>query len=77
MRTTLDIDDEILRAAKDLGRRQRKTAGQVLSELARKALTTIEPLAESDSFLGFTPFPARGEWVDNDTIDRIREEVGA
>lgn len=40
MRTTLDIDDDILAAAKELARAQKKTAGQVISELARKALTT-------------------------------------
>ncbi len=38
MRTTLDIDDDVLLAAKDLARRQRKTAGEVLSELARLGL---------------------------------------
>jgi hypothetical protein len=38
MRTTLDLDDDILQAVKELGQLQRKTAGQILSELARKAL---------------------------------------
>ena len=38
VRTTLDIDDDVLLAAKELGLARRKTAGQMLSELARKAL---------------------------------------
>jgi hypothetical protein len=38
MRTTLDIDDDILNAAKELAAARRTTAGRVLSELARKAL---------------------------------------
>lgn len=38
MRTTLDIDDDVLQAAKELGEMRKKTAGQILSELARKAL---------------------------------------
>jgi hypothetical protein len=38
MRTTLNIDDDVLQAAKEIGELRRKTAGQVLSELARKAL---------------------------------------
>ena len=38
MRTTVDIDDDVLQAAKELGAMQKKTAGQMLSELARKAL---------------------------------------
>ena len=38
MRTTLDIDDDILQAAKELGALHGKTAGQMVSELARRAL---------------------------------------
>ena len=38
MRTTLDIDDDVLQAAKELAQARKKTAGQVLSELARRAL---------------------------------------
>ena len=39
MRTTLDIDDDVLQAAKELGAVRGKTAGQVVSELARRALS--------------------------------------
>jgi len=39
VRTTLDIDDDVLQAAKELGALHGKTAGQIVSELARKALT--------------------------------------
>ncbi len=38
MRTTLDIDDDVLQAVKEIGEMRKKTAGQVISELARKAL---------------------------------------
>jgi hypothetical protein len=38
VRTTLDIDDDVLQAAKELGGLQKKTAGQMLSELARRGL---------------------------------------
>ena len=37
--TTLDIDDDVLQAAKELGALHRKTAGHVVSELARRALS--------------------------------------
>ncbi len=40
MRTTLDLDDDILQAAKELAAARRTTAGKVLSELARKGLTS-------------------------------------
>ena len=38
MRTTLDIDDDVLQAAKELAELHRRTAGQVLSDLARRGL---------------------------------------
>jgi len=38
MRTTLTIDDDVLAAAKALAAVQHKSAGEVLSELARQAL---------------------------------------
>jgi len=39
MRTTLDIANDVLQAAKDRARREKKTTGEVISELARAALT--------------------------------------
>jgi len=76
MRTTLDIDDDVLRAAKDLARRERKTAGRVISELARKALGASPPgsAREAKPVHGFRPFPRRGGIVTNELIDRLREE---
>jgi Arc/MetJ family transcription regulator len=38
MRTTLDIDDDVMQAAKELATLHGKTAGQVVSDLVRKAL---------------------------------------
>jgi hypothetical protein len=38
MRTTLDLDDDVLQAAKELAAARGSTAGRVLSELARQAL---------------------------------------
>ena len=40
MRTTLSIDDEVLYAVKSLARREGRSLGEVLSELARRALQT-------------------------------------
>ncbi|MBV9287644.1 MAG: CopG family transcriptional regulator [Hyphomicrobiales bacterium] len=38
MRTTLDIADDVLAAAKAIAREQKKTTGEVVSELARTGL---------------------------------------
>jgi hypothetical protein len=76
MRTTLDIDEDVLRAAKELARREGKTAGAVISELTRRALTA-SPTAEKRSrttLRGFRPFPRRGGIVTNERIDKLREE---
>ena len=75
MRTTLDIDDDVLRAAKELARREKKTAGAVISELTRRALTAPPPAARgSKAVHGFRPFPKRGGIVTNEQIDKLREE---
>ncbi|HWS74040.1 MAG TPA: hypothetical protein VN324_02750 [Quisquiliibacterium sp.] len=79
MRTTLDIDEEVLAAAKELARRERKTTGQVISDLARRALTgsgLAGMVAEPVAAHGFRPFPARGPLVTNDVIDRLRDSEG-
>ena len=77
MRTTLDIEQDVLLAVKEMARRQRHTAGQVMSELARRALTqapegigTHEPKA----FYGFRPLPRRGGVVSNELVNRLRED---
>jgi hypothetical protein len=38
VRTTLDIDEDVLNAAKELAEARRTTAGRVISDLVRKAL---------------------------------------
>ena len=45
MRTTLDLDEDVLQAAKELAAARGTSAGKVLSELARKGLapTTAAP----------------------------------
>ena len=44
MRTTLNIDDDVLQAAKELAAVRGLTAGRVLSDLARTALAPDRPV---------------------------------
>lgn len=78
MRTTLDIADDVLMAVKERARRQKRSAGDLLSELAREALThryRKEPEVKTPkSFYGFDPLPPRGAAVSNELIDKLREE---
>jgi hypothetical protein len=82
MRTTLDIDDDLLAAAKELARRERSTAGQVVSRLLRHSLTGVEaPRAAARSrraaVAGFQPFPARpGVVTTNEHVDALRDAEG-
>ena len=71
MRTTLDLDDDIVRAARELARREKKTMGRVVSELTRKGLTTPSRRA-AETLHGFRPFPRRGGIVTNELIDVLR-----
>lgn len=63
MRTTVNIDDDVLNAAKSLSRGTGRSLGTVLSELARRGLQPREPgeghsLAR-DGALGIPLFPVR------------------
>jgi hypothetical protein len=75
MRTTLDIADDVLFAAKDYARRDKKTLGEVISEWGRAALASnpapantndkVKPASadavrrEKLAQLGIRPFPKR------------------
>ena len=79
MRTTLDLDEDVLASAKEIARRENKTAGQVLSELARRALTqgAGTPRAaknEPAAAHGFRPFASRGAVVTNALVQKLRDE---
>ena len=77
MRTTLDIDDDILHAAKERARREHRTTGQVISALARRGLITPEEppaVSEPKTLYGLRPLPRRGGLVTNEIIDRLRED---
>lgn len=78
MRTTLDIADDVLMAVKERARRQNRSAGDLLSELAREALTRRyrenDETKKPKSFYGFEPLPPRGKAVSNELIDKLRED---
>jgi hypothetical protein len=84
MRTTLEIDDDVLAAAKELARRERSSAGSVLSRLAREAL--VGRCADADAaaprarraraVAGFVPFDSRGVVVSNDLVNALRDAEG-
>jgi hypothetical protein len=84
MRTTLDVDNDILAVAKELARRQRLSIGRVISRLPHQGLTgqglPATPLGQAETAIalttGFRPFPA-GRLVTNDQVDALRETAGS
>lgn len=84
MRTTLDIDEDVLLAAKELARRQNLSAGRVVSQLLRRVLTGQAGQAKaskhsgpgSEPVAGFRPFPEGGSVVTNDAVNRLRDAEG-
>jgi hypothetical protein len=79
MRTTLTLDDDVLLAVKERARRENRTAGEVLSDLARQALTGGGGSASGRRRRGrhgFDPLPHRGPPVTNALIDQLREDEG-
>lgn len=83
MRTTLDIDDDVLFAAKELAAKERKTAGKVLSEFFRRALHAVEtPDPQPDPGQGYVfkngipVLPSRGEVVTTEHVRRLMDEEG-
>ena len=78
MRATLDIDDDVLAAVKELAKRERKTAGKFASGLMRESLRARMSKAAAEKSHGqdgFRPIPAGGDVVTNALVDEIRDEL--
>ena len=78
MRTTLDIEDDILQAAKELAGKEGSTAGAVISRLAREGLRgPVKSHTRLSIKNGVPVFPARpGEIVTLEHVQKIMDEEG-
>lgn len=76
MRTTLRIDDDVLAVARARSRREGRSVGEVLSDLARQALTAPRPQASLTERNGFPVIRGAGTTVTNDLVDQLRDEEG-
>lgn len=74
MRTTLDIDEDVLTAAKELASLHGKTAGQMLSELARRGLERDEA-AESRGGIDLLPSREGAGVVTSELVKRLLDEA--
>jgi len=75
VRTTLNIDDDVLRAVKEIARLRGSTAGGILSELAREALEGRRPSTAASTRNGVPLLPARAgaALVSADAVRALQE----
>lgn len=83
MRTTLDIDDDVLFAPKELAAKERKTAGKILSEFFRHAhqagasvTARAKPGQPYAMKNGIPVLPSRGELVTTEHIQHLMDHEG-
>jgi len=74
MRTTIDLEDDVLSAAKELAIKRGTTVGRVLSDLARQSLTRQTPVSTRDG-LPLFPVQSRAGVVTLEFVNRIRDET--
>ncbi len=88
MRTTFDLDDDVLAAAKALAKVRQTTAGRIISDTMRRAiqlgLADAEPNSDANPgaappahIFGFSPLTAPGQHIVTDaTVRALRDETG-
>jgi hypothetical protein len=75
VRTTLDIDDDVLQAVKEIARNRRHTAGRVVSDLARLALTPSRPRRVRNGVPLLPPRPRGQPRPTMEVVNRLRDEA--
>ncbi len=78
MRTTLDIDEDVLQGAKETAAKRRTTAGKVISEWARHGLFSINGVYDTKKRV-FNNVPlraSRGRIVTLKHVQDIMDEEG-
>ena len=73
VRTTLDLDDDVLQAAKELAAARRTTAGKVISDLARKGLEPARSGRVRNGVPLFTRRPAGARRPSMKLVNELRD----
>ena len=74
MRTTLNLDDDVLAAARDLARMQRRPLGEVISALARQALSANVVWPDVRNGIPLLPRAAGATTVTLAMVNRLRDQ---
>lgn len=74
VRTTLDLDEDVLQAAKELAVVHRVTAGKMVSNLVRKALTPTGPVPKVRNGVPLLPRRPGQEIMTMKLVNELRDE---
>ncbi len=74
MRTTLNLEDDVLNAAKALAHAERRPLGEVVSELARRGLAPREPFVDDDEGFPVFDVPAGAPTITDEMVAAALEE---
>ncbi|PRD42887.1 CopG family transcriptional regulator [Phyllobacterium phragmitis] len=74
MRTTLGIDDDVLIAAKAMAAQQRRSVGEVISDLARRSLRRPQRGGERNGVPLLSPRPDAPP-VTLEIVNALRDEL--
>lgn len=72
MRTTLELDDDVVAAARELAAGARRSLGSVISELARRGLTPAR--VEAEGGLPVIRVPVGSPPITAETVRRALDE---
>jgi hypothetical protein len=75
MRTTLAIDDDVLTAAKGLAAQQRKTVGEVVSDLLRKSLSSPAPGGKLRNGIPLLPVADGAVPVTSELVKQLQDDL--
>ncbi len=75
MRTTLAIDDDVLAAAKEMAETEGKSVGEVISTLARNALTPAPPRHATRNGVPLLPVRPGALRVTSELVRQLEEEL--
>ncbi|WP_396626707.1 CopG family transcriptional regulator [Luteitalea sp.] len=75
MRTTLDLDDDLLEAAKELAAVRGTTAGRVISDLVRQALESRPRVATRNGVPLLPARPAGSRRPSMAQVNALRDEA--
>ena len=74
MRTTLSIDDDVLSAARHRAERERRTVGEVVSELARQSLNKPARRLAVRNGISLLSSGRTGRPVSPELVNELRDE---